>query len=146
MAPRLSERLKAILFAVVLVGAIAGLYAVVQALQPPPVPSAVVRAVHLDIDGFRWKAEYGPATTTNNTVFGLLIEASIELGFDVEYVPYEIPQGMFVTAINDTVNGSGGLYWQYWVNGLIGQVAADKQALFDGDHVLWKFTAPEQGA
>jgi len=83
--------------------------------------------------------------TTNNTAFAILREASVALGFSLTYVPYEIPKGVFVTGINGSANGDGGRYWQYWVDGTYGTVAADHQALRDGAVVLWTFSIPSGG-
>ena len=146
MALRLGERVQAVLFAAVLMTAIAGLYAATQLLQPAPVLAYVVHIVHLEVDGAAWTVHYNPIATTNNTAFSLLLEASHKLGFAVDYIPYQIPQGVFVTAVNGSVNGDGGRYWQYWVNGVYGNVAADHRALHDDDVVLWKFDVSREGA
>ena len=88
---------------------------------------------------------YRPNATSNNTVFGLLLEASRALGFSVRYAVYEIPNGVLVTAINGSANGDGGRYWQYWVNGVYGAVSADHGALHDNDVVMWEFTLSQEG-
>ena len=141
----MNERRQAILFAVVLIPAIAGLYAATQLIQPAAVQPSVVHGVHLEVIGAGWPVSYDAILTANNTVFSLLIEASHTLGFPVAYVPYEIPMGMFVTAINGSVNGEGGRYWQYWVSGAYGDVAADLKPLHDHDTVLWKFVSSVEG-
>ena len=146
MVASLSERHQAVLFAGVLIASIAGLYAAAQLLQPPPVLAYVVHFVQLDVEGSGWSIHYAPTATTNNTAFALLLEASTRLGFSVAYVPYQIPQGFFVTAINGSANGGGGRFWQYWVNGAYGDVAADHQALHDNDIVLWNFAPSQEGA
>lgn len=145
MAPKLGERQQAVVFAGVLLVAIAGLYATIQLLQPVPVPATAVRLVHLDVDGDGWSILYAPLTTNNNTAFGLLLEASAKLGFPVAYVWYQIPQGVFVTAINGSVNGEGNRYWLYQVNGVYANVAADHQALHDDDVVRWSFSLSQGG-
>ena len=145
MAIILSERRQAALFTAVLVVAIAGLYAGTQLLQPAPVGAYFVHRAQLDIEGVSWSIHYTPAVTANNTAFGILVEASVHFGFSLGYVPYEIPKGFFVTMINGSVNGEGGRYWQYWVNGSYVNLAADHMALHDGDVVLWKFTASQEG-
>ncbi|HKW43720.1 MAG TPA: DUF4430 domain-containing protein [Thermoplasmata archaeon] len=145
MAPKISERKQAILFAAVVVAAIAGLYAATQMMEPAPVRAAVVHQVHLRVDGLGWTIRYDPGATINNTAFSILIEASRNLRFAVSYIPYEIPKGMFVTSINGTANGqSGGLSWQFWVNGAYGTVASDHTALADNDSVVWAFTASQE--
>src|SRR5206468_12148855 len=57
-------------------------------------------SVRLDVEGAGWSIRYTPTATNNNTVFGLLLEASAKFGFTVAYITYQIPQGVFVTAIN----------------------------------------------
>ncbi len=142
----LTERKKAIVFVIGLVLAISALIAAIEESQPAPVRPQGILSPDLWIRTPSWSIDYPPSTTANNTVFGLLMEAAGRLHFSVVYVVYEVPQGVFVSAINGTVNGEDGLFWQYWVNGQIGPVAADHMALSDGAHVLWNFTTPQAGA
>ena len=53
--------------------------------------------------------------------------------------------GIFVDSINGIQNNAegNGYFWQYWVNGGLGPIAADNLLLNDGDRVLWKYCAPE---
>ena len=145
MALRLSERLQAIVFVGILIAAIAGLYATTQLIQPVPVRASAVHLVRLVVEGAGWSIEYAPLATMNNTAFGLLLEASAELGFPVAYVWYQIPQGVFVTAFNGSVNGEGSRFWLYQVNGVYPSLAADHQALHDDDVVRWTFSASQDG-
>ena len=145
MVRRLSERQQAVLFAAVLLTAIGGLYAMTQLLQPAPVQVRIVGSPTLDVRGEGWSIRYEPASTINNTAFGILSEASARLGFPLTYATFQIPQGVFVTAINGSVKGEGGRYWQYWVNGVYGDVAADHKPLHDDDVVLWSFSASQDG-
>ena len=139
MPPRLSERAQAAILVGVLVTAIAALYGATQILQPSAVSRFVVHGVRIEVNSSSWTIEYQSLVTTNNTAFRLLEEAAAHLGFTVGYVVYQIPEGVLVTSINGTTNGQGGRYWQYWVNGVFGDVAADKKALADDDIVLWRF-------
>jgi hypothetical protein len=145
LALRVSERIQAIAFVAILVVAVAGLYGVVQSLQPAAIRGLVIQHARLDVKGDGWSIRYDPGATANNTAFGILREASATLGFSLTYVPYEIPKGVFVTGINGSANGDGGRYWQYWVDGSYGNVAADHQSLHDGDIVLWTFSIPSGG-
>src|SRR5881409_2977759 len=144
MALRLSERQQAILFASILIAAIAGLYASTLLLQPVPVQASEVHLVRLDVESVGWSIQYAPMTTDNNTAFGLLLEASVKLAFPVGYVWYQIPQGVFVTAINGSVNGEG-RYWLYQVNGAYPNIAADHRALSNDDVVRWSFSMAQAG-
>jgi len=144
VAVRMSEKQQAILFAAVLIAAIAGLYATTLLLQPVPVQASEVHFARLDVEGVGWSIQYAPVTTNNNTAFGLLLEASAKLAFPVAYVWYQIPQGVFVTAINGSVNGEG-RYWLYQVNGVYPNIAADHRALHDDDVVRWSFSTAQEG-
>jgi len=143
--PKLSERLQAVLFVAILIAAIAGVYGLVQVLQPAAVDGYEVRHVHLVVGAPNWSFRYDPALTSNNTAFSLLVEASAAFSFSVRYAVYDIPRGVLVTEINGFVNGHGPRYWQYWVNDAYGRVASDHMALHDGDTVRWNFTSSQGG-
>lgn len=147
MPARLSQRTQAVVFVVVLGLAIAGVYGLVQATQPPPVVAERATNVSLVVETPAWTIRYGPVTTTNNTVYGILIEASQRLHFPVDppTVNGSFPAEVFVTAINGTTNGQGGLWWQYWVDGVYGNTAANLYALHGGNVVAWRFTTNQEG-
>jgi hypothetical protein len=126
--------------------AIAGLFAYVELSQVEPNVAGSVVTASLDVQAPGWSLRYGPVSTANNTPFSLLVEASTHLGFSVRDVHYTVPDAVFVTAINGTVNGQGGMYWQYWVNGVYGDVGADHYAVPSGAVVLWRFTTDQGGS
>ena len=146
MLPKLSERLQAVLFVAILIAAIAGVYGIVQVLQPAAVNTYVVQRVHLVVEAPDWSLRYDPTLTSNNTAFSLLLEAATAFSFSVRFSVYEIPRGALVTEINGFVNGQGPRYWQYWVNDAYGRVASDHMALHDDDTVRWNFTSSQEGA
>jgi hypothetical protein len=125
--------------------AIAGLYGWIQVSQPPPVRAAGVTGVSLVVNGAGWTIRYGPVATTNNTAFGILLEAARQLGFSVHWINYTLPAGVFVISINGSANGQGGEFWQFWVNGVYAGAAADHVALSDGATVTWAFTTDQGG-
>jgi hypothetical protein len=133
-------------FAVVLGVAIAGVYGLAAAMQPPPVVSRGPIQVSLVVDGDTWRIEYLDVVTRNNTAFRLLLEASERRGFDVRWTEYAVPPGVFVTSINGTTNGQAQKAWQYWVNAAYGRVASDRQEIVDGDVVRWAFVVSQEGA
>lgn len=47
--------------------------------------------------------------------------------------------GVFVRQIGFKKNGDSKQYWQYWVNGIQPQVAADRYVLKPNDRVEWRF-------
>lgn len=99
----------------------------------------------LVVEGDGWTIRYLNVTTTNNTAFGLLAEAGERLDFQVAWMAFVVPDGKLVTSINGTANGAHGMFWQYWVDGLYGDRAADKKEIFYGGLVLWKFDMPREG-
>ncbi len=145
MARRISERSQAVLFLLVLATAIAGLYGWAQVSQAPPVSSTQVTGASLLVEGPSWTTRYSPSATTNNTAFGILLEASQRLHFSLDWLNYSMPSGVFVTSINGTVNGQGGMSWQYWVAGVYGDRAANLYPIQNNDVVTWRFTT-DQGA
>lgn len=128
----------ALVLVLAIVLSVAGLYAALRALAPAPIPPATV-SVTLHIEAADWNLSY-TATTNNNTVLSLLLEASAAERFSVQYLYWEDLGASKVNAINGMRDGAGGLFWQYWVNGEYGQVGADRQILTDGDAVLWRHT------
>ncbi|MFQ5987007.1 MAG: DUF4430 domain-containing protein [Thermoplasmata archaeon] len=136
MTARLGDPRLALLLALAIVLSVAGLWAALRALAPAPVPPATV-SVTMHIETGDWDLFYS-ATSTNNTVLSFLLEASAEKGFPVQYQYWEDLGASKVNGINRIRDGSGGLFWQYWVNGAYGQVGADRYILADGDAVLWR--------
>lgn len=147
MARKFSQRTQAVVFLVIWGIAIAGVYGLVQATQPAPIHPERVTGVSLVVETPVWSIHYGPVTTTNNTAYGILIEASHHLHFSVDPPTSNgsFPNEVFVVAINGTRNGQGGLWWQYWVHGVYGNTAANLYPLHDGDVVLWLFTTNREG-
>ena len=136
MTGRLGDPKLALLLALAIVFAVAGLLVALQALGPSPVPASTV-TVTLQIESADWSLSHR-ATTTNNTVLRFLLEAADSRGFSVQWTFSELYQAAYVAAINGIRDGAGGLFWQYWVNGAYGQVGADGYPLADGDAVLWR--------
>jgi hypothetical protein len=79
-------------------------------------------------------------TKTNdlNTVFDFLKKVSetdkVELKYNNNY-----SFGVFIESIADIKNGDNGKYWQYYINNVLGDVAADKKEVKAGDKVEWRF-------
>jgi len=135
----LPERWKAVAFAGVVLASVTALFFAGAALYPAP-GFFEVRSVSLRVEGPGWTISYGAGTTANATAFGLLLEASDRLGFDVAFIRYApLLDSVLVEAINGTASGSGGLWWLYWVDGRYGEVGADRSVLRDDSVVLWAF-------
>ncbi len=128
----------AFLLALAIVLAVAGLWLALTALAPAPIPSATV-SVMLRIESTGWDVSYS-ATSRNNTVLSFLLEAAEVRGFEVQHQYWELLGASKVDAINGIRDGAGGLFWQYWVNGVYGDVGANRYILADEDAVLWRHT------
>ena len=76
------------------------------------------------------------------TVFSLLDELSQSKDFEISFKIYP-EMGVFVESIDNAVNGTNGKYWQYWMNGELPMVAADKMQIQEEDRVEWKFEVPQ---
>ncbi|MCX6760979.1 MAG: DUF4430 domain-containing protein [Candidatus Nealsonbacteria bacterium] len=74
----------------------------------------------------------------NSNVFSLLEEMSKQENFKIESKEYK-GMGLLVESIDGVKNGTDNKYWQYWVNGELPMVAADKKEVKNGDKIEWKF-------
>ena len=143
---RVSERQQALVFAVVLLTAIAGLWAAVKAMRPS-CETGTVTAI-LEVRGDRWTAGPEARTIAGCTVWDLLADWSAAGGTSVEVQQYGEPlDAKMVVAIGPDRNGDAGaagphLFWQFWVDCTYASAGADLTPLHGGEHVTWVF-APE---
>lgn len=63
-----------------------------------------------------------------------ILKKNIEIEYNNNY-----SYGVFIESINGIKNGDDGKYWQYYINNTLGDVAADKKILKEGDNVEWRF-------
>ncbi len=143
---RLPERVKAAVFAAVIIVAATGLLLGAQAFRPqaPALDHGI--SVSMEIGGPGWTINYSNPDTRNNTVFLFLLEAARALHVPVEWTNWSPPySAVFVDAINGARNGDGGRWWVFWVDGVYANSAADLTVLQGGEHVAWRFVTPEGG-
>ncbi|MFZ2969660.1 MAG: DUF4430 domain-containing protein [Minisyncoccia bacterium] len=88
-------------------------------------------------DNYDFSYSFNSQDSGSNVFSGLLIYAK-DNNFEVEY-NNNYDYGVFVESIDGIRNGDEGKYWQYYVNGSLGDVAADKKILQEGDRVEWRF-------
>jgi len=86
--------------------------------------------------------EYQLDTSENSTVFSLLEELAKRENFEIETTSYP-EMGIFVKSISGAEGGTDDKWWQYWVNGNLGEVAADKKEIKAGDIIEWRFEVPQ---
>ena len=86
-------------------------------------------------------SEYQIEISDDSTVFSLLEELAEKEGFEIETAFYP-EMGVFVESINGLKGGMNDKWWQYWVNGKLGEKAADKKQVKAKDIIEWKFEVP----
>lgn len=87
-------------------------------------------------DNYDFSYSFNSQDSGSNVFSGLLIYAK-DNNFEVEYNNYDY--GVLVESIKGIRNGDEGKSWIYYVNGIFGDVAADKKILKEGGIVEWKF-------
>ena len=78
----------------------------------------------------------------NLTVFSLLKKMTGKRNIEINNTQHDF--GILVESINGFKNGKDNKYWQYWVNGKIGDVSADRKIIKPTDKVEWKFEVPPE--
>ena len=73
------------------------------------------------------------------TAYDALVEVSSRTAIPVEKKQYDF--GVFVEKIGDLANTKEKA-WIYYVNGVSGDVAADKKSIKNGDVVEWRYEKP----
>lgn len=86
-------------------------------------------------------SEYQIEIFDNSTVFSLLKELAEREDFKIETTSYA-GMGILVESINGFKGGTDNKWWQYWINGKLGEVAADKKSVEEGDTIEWRFEVP----
>ena len=82
--------------------------------------------------------EYKFDYISSSTVYSVLQAIGQKENFAITHKNYP-EMGVLVESIGGTASGQDNKYWQYWVNNVLGEVAADKKFLKAGDKVEWKF-------
>jgi len=55
---------------------------------------------------------------------------------EIEFYP---EMEIFIKSIGETEGGTDNKWWQYWVNGTLGETSADNKKIKGGDIIEWKF-------
>ena len=76
-------------------------------------------------------SEYQIEISNDSTVFSLLEELAQREGFEITFTHYDF--GVFIENIDGIKSGQNNKYWLYWVNHQLGEVAADKKQVKEGD-------------
>jgi len=103
----------------------------------------VASATLVVFDGTKNIVNGAVPVAATSTVFLVVQTAAANAGLAFNYKAYP-GTGILITEIGDKINGAGGAYWQYWVNGVYATEGADHTAVHAGDRIEWKFTASQQ--
>jgi hypothetical protein len=113
-------------------------------------PEAMVTATIIIDFGNGTILKFEDLTMENATVYDFTLEAAKQGGFSVNATYYEM--GVFVDSIagvghgRDIGTGDEDLrWWQYYVNGGLGSVAANKLMVNNSDVIEWRFEIPPWG-
>ncbi len=88
-------------------------------------------------------SEYQIEIYGTSTVFALLEELVNKENFEIKTTFYP-EMGVFVESINGLRGGTDNKWWQYWVNGKLSEVAADKKQVKAKDIIEWKLEVPPE--
>lgn len=99
-------------------------------------------SIHIMITGDDWTINDHIIAYTGETAFSILIRCSEKNGFSVDSTYYEQFDSTLVNSINNDVGGTDGKYWQYYVNGELPSIGADKCTITNGDSLRWSFEVP----
>ncbi len=113
-----------------------------SSVSMPALPS-VASATLVVFDGTKDIVNGTVSIIAASTVFSVVQVAAANAGLAFNYKVYP-GTGILITEIGDKINGVGGAYWQYWVNGVYATEGADHTAVHAGDRIAWKFTASQQ--
>jgi len=82
--------------------------------------------------------EYQIEISPNSNVHSLLEELAAMEDFKIETAHYP-GTGVFVESIDGFKGGTDNKWWQYWVNGKLGEVASDRKKVEGNDLIEWRF-------
>jgi hypothetical protein len=98
--------------------------------------------VRITIYGDGWTLKDTLVAYPGDTAFSLLKRSSGNIGFSLKYTYYEQFDSTLINSINNAVGGTDGKYWQYYVNGELPMIGADKYAVSNGASIEWHFEVP----
>jgi len=143
---RKKTAIEAIVLVFILAIAFVGLWSLAEHIRESDEVKPTDSPIELSIRilGGNWVIEYLDAQTFNNTVYKLLLECSNIYNFSVSHTYWLGYDSVFINSINETENGENGMWWQYYINDVYGEIGCDKKEIFDGDLVEWRFEDPRQ--
>jgi hypothetical protein len=99
-------------------------------------------SVQIIIAGDDWTINDNLVAYKGDTVYSILERCSEKNGFSIDSTYYAQFDATLVNSINNDMGGTNGKYWQYYVNGELVNLGADKCVITNGDALRWSFEAP----
>ena len=99
-------------------------------------------SVQIVITGDNWVINDNLVAYKGDTAFSILERCSEKNGFSVDSTYYAQFDSTLINSINNDVGGTTGKYWQYYVNGELPDIGADKYGIINGDSLQWIFEVP----
>lgn len=99
-------------------------------------------SVRIIIRGDSWTLIDNLVAYQGDTAFSLLERSGQQNGFSVDSTYYTAFDSTLINSINNVVGGTDGKYWQYYVNGNLPTIGADKYIIANGDLLTWSFEVP----
>jgi hypothetical protein len=96
-------------------------------------------SVRIVIIGDGWTIKDNLVAFKGDTAFSILERCAQENAFSINATYYAQFDSTLVNSINNAVGGTDGKYWQYYVNGQLPMMGADKYLLTNGDSLQWSF-------
>jgi len=84
-------------------------------------------------------------TAPQGTVWSLLSAAAAACNFTFDAAYYQNFGEHLITSVQDVRNGAADKYWQYWCDGVYGDVGADQKRIGNGDVIEWRFEKSQFG-
>jgi hypothetical protein len=99
-------------------------------------------SVRIVIVGDDWIIDDNLVAIKGDTVFSILERCSEKNGFSIDSTYYAQFDSTLINSINNDAGGTNGKYWQYYVNGMLPSIGADKYVISNGDVLTWSFEVP----
>ena len=96
-------------------------------------------SVRIEFISTEWKLSENMIAYQDDTAFSLLKRCAENNGFTVESTYYADYDATLIDSINTIASGTDGKYWQYYVNGQLPIISADKYIVKNGDLLVWSF-------
>ncbi len=107
-------------------------------LSPTPTQKPLAKdALRYIINNGNAQKSFDKTVEKNQTVFSVLESLSKSDNLEMRY-NNNFKFGVFIESIDNIKNGTDNKYWQFYINGALGQVAADKQEAKAGDIIEWR--------